>query len=259
MAPPLEASISALYRYPMKGLNGEALSTVTVDPKSCFPYDRAYAIENGPIPFNPKAPKPLPKINFLMLMRDERLALLESKFDEETKTLTIMRKGRQVAKGCLSTNIGRNMLEQFFAAFMSKELKGAPRILHAQNHHFTDKPGRYVHIINENSVKALSQLANEEIDPLRFRANIHLSGLEPWSEKKWQDKNLIINDVEIKIIEETIRCAAINVDPKTAKRGKSLPSILSQHFGQGNFGVYGEIIKGGTIAQQDKVSIVDRN
>lgn len=255
MATTLDASIEALFRYPIKGLTSEKLETVTVGEKSCFPYDRAYAIENGPTRFDPKDPKPLPKVNFLMLMRDERLCRLDSHFDEESKTLTILRNGRQVAKGNLETSLGRNMLEQFFGAFMAKELKGAPRILHAKNHHFTDKPGRYVHIINLSSVKALSHIANEEIEPSRFRANIQIKDLEPWAEKKWQNKTLKINDVSIKVIEETMRCAAINVDPKTAKRGKSLPATLAQHFGSSHFGIYGEIIKGGTLSRGDKVAI----
>ena len=43
-----------------------------------MPFDRAYAIENGPGRFDPANPKHLPKINFLMLMRNERLASLRS-------------------------------------------------------------------------------------------------------------------------------------------------------------------------------------
>ena len=41
-----------------------------------MPFDRAYAIENGPGRFDPEHPAHLPKINFLMLMRNERLATL---------------------------------------------------------------------------------------------------------------------------------------------------------------------------------------
>ena len=46
--------------------------------------------------FDPEAPKHLPKVAFLMLMRDERLATLSAEFDEETTTLTLRRDGKQV-------------------------------------------------------------------------------------------------------------------------------------------------------------------
>ena len=112
--------VKSLHRYPVRGLSAENLEKVSCDAGQPFPFDRAYAIENGPSRFNAKDPKYLPKINFLALMKHERLALLNSEFDEETETLTIFREGRQVAKGNLSTSIGRNMIEQFISKYQNE-------------------------------------------------------------------------------------------------------------------------------------------
>lgn len=254
-AQPPEMTINALRRYPVKGLMGEQLPAVEVKADHCFPFDRAYAIENGNTRFDPADPKFLPKINFLMLMRDERLALLSTAFDEETQTLTISRQDRPIASGDLSTAIGRNLIEQFIGAFMEKELKGPPRIQSAAGHNFTDTPDKYVHIINLASLKALGHLVNTELSPARFRANIHIDGAEPWAERHWCGKKLKAEEVEIEICEETNRCAAINVDPETARRTHSLPQVLNQHFGNDNFGVYGRIIKGGTLVEGAKVTL----
>jgi len=57
--------ISALYRYPVKGLSPERLARVTLTPGDPMPHDRRYAIENGPSGFDPAAPVHLPKIVFL--------------------------------------------------------------------------------------------------------------------------------------------------------------------------------------------------
>ena len=89
--------VKALYRYPVKGLSGEALARTTLTPGDTVPGDRVYAIENGGGRFDANAPRHLPKIHFLMLMRDERLATLRSKFEDSTHTLTILRDGKQVA------------------------------------------------------------------------------------------------------------------------------------------------------------------
>ncbi len=53
------ARIKALYRYPVKGLTPEPLESVVLTPDQTLPFDRAYAIENGPGPFDPAAPKHL--------------------------------------------------------------------------------------------------------------------------------------------------------------------------------------------------------
>ena len=112
--------LSAIYRYPVKGLSPQRLDRVALKAGETLPYDRTWAIENGPGRFDEQAPKYLPKISFLMLMRNERLATLETEFDEEAETLTVRRAGRQVARGQLGTTLGRRMLEQFFAAYMKR-------------------------------------------------------------------------------------------------------------------------------------------
>ena len=83
--------LDSLYRYPVKGLTPEPLPSVRLQTGETLPFDRAWAIENGHGRFDPTAPRHLPKINFLMLMRDERLATLRTSFDEASQTLTIMR------------------------------------------------------------------------------------------------------------------------------------------------------------------------
>src|SRR5215510_12935899 len=116
--------VSALYRYPVKGLSPEPLQRVSLAPGQTLPFDRAYAIENGPGRFDRAAPRHLPKINFLMLMRDERLATLKTRLDDASGTLTVERDGKQVARGQLTTPLGCKLIEQFIAAYMKAELRG---------------------------------------------------------------------------------------------------------------------------------------
>lgn len=66
---PANPSVTALYRYPVKGLTPQPLDRVALEVGETFPLDRIYAIENGSRRFVPDHPQHLPKINFLMLMR----------------------------------------------------------------------------------------------------------------------------------------------------------------------------------------------
>ena len=135
-----QPTITALYRYPVKGLSPDALNTISCVAGETFPRDRAYAIENGPNRFDAANPKHLPKVAFLMLMRDERLATLQSEFDETDDVLTILRDGKQVARGQLSEPTGRRIIEQFMSAYMNFSLRGAPKVVSADGHSFSDVP-----------------------------------------------------------------------------------------------------------------------
>ena len=57
-------TVHSLHRYPVKGLSADDLESVTLEANQCFPYDRAYAIENGPSRFNAKDPSSCRKLIF---------------------------------------------------------------------------------------------------------------------------------------------------------------------------------------------------
>lgn len=249
----MTASLANIYRYPVKGLSPEPLTGTTLTAGEMLPYDRVYAIENGPGRFVPSNPKHLPKINFLMLMRDERLATLHTSFDTSNDTLTIQRDGKQVARGQLSTKLGRQMVEQFFAAFMKGALRGAPKIVSAPNHNFSDMAVKCVHIVNLASVREVERISGRPVDPLRFRANLYLDGLEPWAEFKWLDRMISIGPAKLSVFHRTKRCDATNVDPSTGARDMAIPALLQRTWGHSDFGVYAKVETGGEIALNDQV------
>src|SRR5688500_975811 len=128
-------TIANIYRYPVKGLSAQALPCVRLMPGVTLPADRLYAIENGPSGFDPEKAAYLPKIRFLMLMKNERLAALRTDFDEDTHELTVIADGRAAAKGDLRTEQGRAAIERFFASYCADELRGPPKILGGQDGH----------------------------------------------------------------------------------------------------------------------------
>ncbi len=240
--------IASIYRYPIKGLTPEPLQSVELSPGQTLPFDRAYAIENGPGRFDPQAPRHLPKITFLMLMRDERLATLRAKFDDTTQTLTIFRDGKQVARGQLATPLGRQLIEQFIAAYMKTELRGAPRIVYADGHSFSDVSAKCLHIVNLASAQEIGRTLGRPVDPLRFRANLYLEGAEPWSEFNWLDKEISVGPARLKVFARTQRCDATNVDPATGSRDMAIPAHLLRTWGHQDVGIYAKVLEGGNIA-----------
>jgi uncharacterized protein YcbX len=240
--------VKGLYRYPVKGLSPEALTGATLAAGGTVAFDRAYAIENGGGRFDPEAPRYLPKIHFLMLMRDERLAALKTRFEDATETLTVLRDGKQVARGQLTTTIGRQLIEQFFAAYLKAELRGAPKIVHADGHSFSDVAAKCLHIVNLASVRELERTLRRPVDPLRFRANLYLEGLDPWAERDWLNKEIAIGPVGLKAFAHTTRCEATNVDPLTGARDLAIPAHLQRTWGHSEFGTYARVVRGGELS-----------
>jgi uncharacterized protein len=248
--------VVSLYRYPVKGLSPQALPALDLKPGETVAYDRAYAIENGPGRFDPDNPRYLPKTNFLMLMRNERLAALETLFDEASETLTILRDGKQVARGQLSTKLGRQMLEQFFAAYMKEELKGPARIVSSPGHSFSDVSAKCLHLVNLATVRDLERTVGATLDPLRFRANLYFEGTEPWEEKKWLGQMLQCGEVALKVFAETTRCDATNVNPATAQRDTAIPPTLQRTYGHACVGIYAKVVAGGEIRPGDALTLM---
>lgn len=233
------ATVFSLYRYPVKGLDPQPLDKAALSAGCCIAFDRAYAIENGGHEFDPAAPRHMPKSRFLMLMRNERLAALETRFDPSDHTLTIARAGKQVASGRLDTPLGRQIIEQFIAGYMPEDIRGTPRIVTAEGHNFTDVDARWLSVINLASVRDLARVMRTGIDPLRFRANIYVDGIEPWEEFGWIDRDLAIDGrTALRGMARIQRCAATNVDPSTGDRDLAIPQALMAAFGHMDMGIY---------------------
>ena len=249
------ATVEALYRYPVKGLSPQVLAGVTLRAGETIPFDRMYAIENGPCPFDPGSPTHLPKNHFFMLMRHEQLAALQTEFDTASHALAIWQSGSLAARGHLREPSGRATIEGFIAHYMAEKLRGAPRIVSSGGHNFTDIAQKCLHIVNRRSVLALETLLSAPINALRFRPNMILDGLPAWSELDLIGQTLTAGDAKLEIFKRTERCAATNVDPETGARDMKLPPFLSRMLGHASFGVYARVVAGGDIAVGDRVSV----
>ena len=250
------AKISAIYRYPVKGLSPERLGRTTLSVGQTIPCDRLYAVENGPSSFDPANPAYLPKQRFLMLMRNARLAGLRTAFDPATHTLSIRSESREAALGDLRTLAGRQAIERFLAEFCADELCGPPKVLHAPGHSFSDVSRKVVSIINLASVAAVENAAGAPLDPLRFRGNLHVEGWLAWQEFDLVGREIAIGpSARLKIVKRIVRCAATEVDPDTGIRDVEVPRVLMKTFGHADCGVYAETIEAGEIAEGDALTI----
>ncbi|MEW6640862.1 MAG: MOSC domain-containing protein [Pseudomonadota bacterium] len=246
-------TVASIYRYPVKGLTPEPLPRAGLRAGQPLPGDRRYAIENGPSGFNPADPRHLAKIHFLMLMRNERLATFETRYDEASHLLTIRHHGQEVARGDLQTDEGRAAIEHFISKTFVKELRGPPKVLSALGHSFSDTPKKVLSIINLASVAELAALVGQPVHPLRFRANLYVAGWPAWREFDLVGRTLVVGHAGLKVIKRIVRCAATNVDPVTGLRDLTLPHDMMRQYGHDDCGVYAEVVADGEIAPGDPI------
>ena len=249
--------VAKLYRYPVKGLSAEPLTAAEVRPGAGIRYDRAFGLALSTAQYDPAEPQWMSKRHFVTLAAHERLAALHARYDESSGTLTVHRGGKQVARGAVATPIGRAMLEEFFRAYLKNEIAGAPKLIGSPSGAmFFDHAEPGLSLISLATIADLERIAGRPVDPLRFRANVYLSGVPAWAEFDWIDKEISLGTARLKVIERITRCAAVNVDPETGARDMTIPQDLQRVFGHAECGVLAVITSPGEVALGDAAAVV---
>jgi uncharacterized protein YcbX len=259
--PDMDAAITAIYRYPVKGLSPEALDRVPLAVGECLPHDRRFAIALDPTEFDPAQPQWLSKTHFVMLMRDETLARLHTSFDAATGRLAVERGGEKLLEESLIEPEGRRHIAGFFDEFLEGAVAGPLRVIEAPGHAFADarpKPNastdKFVSLINLDSIRALERSIGAMVEPIRFRANVYFDGPPAWAELDWLGSEIAIAGARLRVIAAITRCAATQVNPATAERDLDIVAALYRGFGHNLMGIYAEVIGGGDIAIGDAIA-----
>jgi uncharacterized protein YcbX len=254
----MATTIGAIYRYPVKGLSAEKMDRVALTIGECLPHDRRFAIALGSTVFEPQHPEWLPKTRFVMLMRDEQLAHLQTRFDPESGVLTIAQNGQVLLDERMTEPKGGRRVAEFFGDFLGNAVDRPLRVVEAAGHAFADarrKPNattdKYVSLINRASIAALETAIGAPIDPIRFRANVYFDGAPTWCEHDWIGSEIGLGAARLRVISPITRCAATQVNPVTAERDLKIVAALERAFGHINMGVYAEVSAGGEIAVSD--------
>ncbi|PRY67468.1 hypothetical protein B0I08_10675 [Glaciihabitans tibetensis] len=255
------ARITHLFRYPIKGLSAQPVSRVSLRQGGGFPGDRMFALARPDGLYSETRFVPLPKRQYFMLMKDERLAGLTTHLDVDTLDLTVRVRGNIVLEANLGTPAGILQLRRFYARVLDLPSDALPVFAQQPGYNFSDsaKASRQLmnslSFINLASVRDLEQRIGRPVDPLRFRANVYLDGLEPWEERRWFGGEFSAGSVQFRGLEETTRCAATEVDPLTARRDIPLPRLLVEHYGDDVLGFFAEILADGELHIGDEVTV----
>ena len=252
MTSPVCGTLSALFRHQLKGFTPEPLGAAALAPGEGFPMDRVWAVENGPCGFDPAAPAFVPKQNFTVLASLPRVAAATTRYDDADGVLYASAEGLEPFAGRLDEAAGREAFAAWLAELLGEEAAGPLQVLEAPPaHRFTDHPQGQVSLINLASVRDLGARMGVEIDPRRFRANLHVEGWPAWVENGWTGESLRLGGVSARMLKPIVRCAATHVNLQTARRDLAITKALFEAYGHMHCGIYLNVTAKGRLALGD--------
>jgi uncharacterized protein len=247
--------IDALFAYPIKGFTPQPVASADLSVGGAFPGDRLWAVEDGPSGFDPAAPAHVSKMKFAVLAKSAEVALAHTHCDPETGHLDATAPGQPRFAGELGQTAGRTA----FAAWLEEvlgDVTGPLRVIEGAGWRFLDHPKGHVSVLNLASVRDFGARLGREVDPLRFRANLHVEGWPAWAENDWRGRELTLGSARSRVFAPITRCAAPDVDPTTAQRDIAVTAELHRLYGHLLCGIYVQVIEPGRIAPGDAVELL---
>jgi uncharacterized protein YcbX len=212
--------VSALWRYPVKSMAGEALDEVEVSWHG-LAGDRRWAfVREG-----------VERSGFPWLTIRERSDMWHyvPRF-AGNRTLVRTPTGNEF-----------DVIDPALAA----ELGHGARVIKQDRGVFDTMP---LSLLSTGSVDALRR----GLDPRRFRPNILVEGA---GEDELVGRTVRIGTMRMRVDQRDERCVIVNVDPETAERDPSILRAIAQGR-ESRFGVYGSVVEPGRIAVGDPVVLV---
>jgi uncharacterized protein len=113
-----------------------------------------------------------------------------------------------------------------------------------------------ISVITTATASALCGLAGVPVNELRFRPNIVITPASgaPYAEDGWVGSTLRIGEVAVRVDRRDSRCVTVNVNPATGQPDGSVLKVIGQHR-RTYAGVYGTTVTPGRLEVGDGVTI----
>lgn len=252
------AYVSGLRRYPVKGLGGESLDSVELCPTG-IPWDRAVALPNGRHELRPDEWAPFEA--FLVLKNRGDLGHLSARVTPlgaglmDALSIEVMRDGTSIASTAIRDGRVQVAAHDTVNAWIGVD--GAKQQVFSPGAALWDAEEAPVSLINLATVRAIGSAMGVDLDPLRFRGNIYLDGMEPWEELAWAGRRLSIGGALVEVFSTIERCRATSARPGSDGWDLNVPGGLAAHYGHIHNGIYARVIGRGRIQAGDEVAPVD--
>lgn len=246
------ATLSLLWRHPIKSHGRESLSRVSLEAGKTMPGDRVWAVAHEAAKAD--GSEWAPCANFSRGSKAPQLMAIDAQYDETTGLVTLT----HPSAGTLTFDPDGDAATflDWVAPLMPKDRAQSAKILRVPGRGMTDSPYPSISLAGRASVDALSEKLGQPLDLRRFRINMWLDGLAPFEEMDWVGREVRIGDVRFTVAERITRCLATTANPDTGERDADTLGALSSGWGHKDLGVYLTVVEGGDIALGDPVELI---
>ncbi|EEE38425.1 mosc domain protein [Rhodobacteraceae bacterium KLH11] len=245
----MSGAVTSLWRHPIKSHGRERLDQITMTPGQTMPGDRVWAVAHEASKAD--GSEWVPCANFSRGAKAPQLMAISAQLQGNSVTL------RHPERPDLSfePDTQQQAFLDWVRPLMPTDRAASARIIRVPGRGMTDSDFPSVSLCNMATHRAVEQKLGRDLSIARWRGNIWFDGLPLWEEFDWLGRDIRIGEAVFHVRERITRCLATTANPDTGERDADTLGALKNWEHQ-DFGVYAEVIEGGTIRTGDKVQVL---
>lgn len=247
----MTATVTEIWRHPIKSHGRESLASVMVQAGETLPFDRLWAVAHDRSTADGSEWASCG--NFCRVAKLPNLMAIRARLDETSGRMTLSHPDADDLTFDPETD-GTDFITWVKHLVPAEALQPA-RLVKARAQAFTDSDFPSVTLCNHASHRAVEQRVGKPLSHLRWRGNIWIDGLAPWEEFDWDDREIRVGETVLRVRERTDRCKSTHSNPETGQRDADILTAL-ESWGHQDFSVRAEVIRGGEIKTGDEVARV---
>lgn len=243
--------VASLWRHPIKSIGREALDRAALAPARALPWDRRWAVTHERA--KPQDGGWANKVNFLRGVAGPALMAVTARLDERAGRVTLRHPDRP------DLDVDPVAEAPALLAWLDPLWPGdqpRPAGVVAREAGYADVPDPWIAINGHASHRAVEAAADRPLSIHRWRGNVWIEGLEAWDELDLVGRRVGLGRAVLAIREPIGRCKATTADPETGRRDLDTLALLRAGWGHQDFGVYAEVVEGGTVSVGDPVRVL---
>lgn len=241
-------TVADLWRYPIKAVGREPLSTIALDAGTTLPGDRRWAVAHAAAKLTGGWDH---CTNFARAAKAPMLQAVTIESDGDSYTL----RHPDLPDLQIALPSDAQALVHWLAPIYPTNRPALTDVVAAPDRGMTDSAFASVSVMNHASLRAMAQKSGRTLEPERFRGNIWVEGAAPWEEFDWLGKTIRIGSAHLKMVEPITRCAATRANPVTGRDDTDTLAILQDDWGHQIFGINAEVVAAGTLSIGDPVHL----
>lgn len=250
----MTATLSLIRRHPIKSIGGERIAEVTLHASRPLPGDRLWALlhEGGERHASVDPARWLPKSCFLQGAKAAPLQAVSGGWGtpDPGREITLTHPDLPDLRFDPETEGAR--LTDWVRPLWPENFPAPTRLVRAASA-WADVSQPYVSILSRATLAVIEEETGLAIGTDRWRGNLWVDGWQPEQERGIIGRILTIGGVELRVAEPITRCPATSANTLTGRHDLDMPATLQKLFGHRDFGVYAQVVTGGTVRIGDEV------